>query len=240
VAQQLPDVAVIDMPDDPSGYCAAVELAKVFPMHRLTQEDLNRTASYRKLAEAKSAASAAPDMDAFLRDLDPVATIEAVDAGTLDRIVQLIGKTNQFKLNPTVFSHEQIRQMAPGVVALRMQDRLQDYGIVAIAVTEMDDGALVVRNWVMSCRVFSRRLEHAMRVVLAELADQLGVRTIRIDYIPSAKNGLVPAALKSIGFTDRGGGLFETEAHVPAALAPHHMTIRDRRESAFADVEGAN
>ena len=106
VAQQLPEVMVIDMPEDPSGYCAAVELAKAFPMHRLTQEDLNRTASYRLLAEAKPTSGL--DMDTFLQDLAPVVTIEAVNGGTLDRIVQLIGKTNQFKLNPTAFSHEEI------------------------------------------------------------------------------------------------------------------------------------
>lgn len=238
VSQQLPDVMVIDMPEDPSGYCAAVELAKAFPVHRLTQEDLNRTASYRLLAEAKSSATSAVDMEAFLQDLAPVVTIEPVNAGTLDRIVQLIGKTNQFKLNPAVLHHDQISANADGVVALRLSDRLQDYGIVAIAVTEMAGDTLMVRNWVMSCRVFSRRLEHVMRVVLSDLARRHGARCVALDYVQSAKNELVPAALQSVGFAERDDGHFQATVTVPDTLARHHMQIHDRREAALVD-EGA-
>jgi FkbH-like protein len=238
VTQQLPEVMVIDMPEDPADYCAAVELAKAFPMYRLTQEDLSRTASYRLLAKAKTAASNATDLEGFLADLTPVLTIERVDGGTLDRIVQLIGKTNQFKLNPTSFNHEQIRTAASGVLALRLADRLQDYGIVTVAVTEMEGDTLVVRNWVMSCRVFSRRLEHAMRVCLADLAQSQGARWIALRYVSSPKNALVPAALVSIGFADQGDGLFKAAASAQASLAPHYMEFIDRREPALLQ-EGA-
>ncbi len=234
VSQQLSEVMVIDMPEDPAGYCSAVELAKAFPMYRLTQEDLGRTASYRLLAEAKTAAGTATDIEAFLQDLAPVLTIERVDDGTLDRIVQLIGKTNQFKLNPTTFNHDQIRAAASGVVALRLADRLQDYGIVAVAVTEMEGGTLMVRNWVMSCRVFSRRLEHAMRVCLSELARFQHANGIALHYQASAKNGLVPAALESVGFFDRGEGRYEAATNSPDTLAPNHMEFVDKRDVALA------
>jgi FkbH-like protein len=233
VSQQLPEVMVIDMPEDPSGYCAAVELAKAFPMYRLTQEDLRRSASYRLLAEAKTAASNATDIEGFLQELEPVLTIERVDGGTLDRIVQLIGKTNQFKLNPNTFTHDEVRDVSDNVLALRLSDRLQDYGIVSIAVTELEGRTLVVRNWVMSCRVFSRRLEHAMRVCLADLARSRGALDLALHYQASPKNGLVPAALTSIGFTDLGDGLFAAAAPVPATLAPHYMKLVDRRETAL-------
>jgi FkbH-like protein len=238
VSQQLPEVMVIDMPEDPSGYCAAVELAKAFPMFRLTQEDLNRTASYRLLADVKSSANSATDIEGFLKDLAPVLTIERVDPGTLDRIVQLIGKTNQFKLNPNTFTHDEVRAAAPGVLALRLSDRLQDYGIVTVAVTEMQGETLVIQNWVMSCRVFSRRLEHAMRVCLSDLAHSLGAREIALHYKASSKNGLVPGALGSIGFVERGDGLFTASASAPATLAPHYMKLVDRREAALIH-EGA-
>jgi FkbH-like protein len=237
VSQQLPEVWVIDIDiDNPAGYCAAVELAKAFPLHRLTREDLARTASYRAIAEAKAGAESATDIDSFLKDLTPVVTIERVDDSSIDRIVQLIGKTNQFKLNPSSFTHDRIREGAAGVVALRLIDRLQDYGIVAIAVTESEGDALVIRNWVMSCRVFSRRLEHATREILSDLAEREGLRRIVLDYVPSAKNGLVPAALAAVGFTEIGDGRFEAPVTPPDALAPHHMAINDKRE-VFAKEE---
>jgi FkbH-like protein len=238
VSQQLPEVMVVDMPEDPSGYCAAVELAKAFPMFRLTKEDLTRTESYRLLAETKSAAGNATDIEGFLRDLAPILTIERVEAGTLDRMVQLVGKTNQFKLNPSTFSHDEMRAAAPGVLALRLSDRLQDYGIVTVAVAEMEGSSLIVRNWVMSCRVFGRRLEHAMRRCLADLAQSLGAREIALHYVASAKNTLVPAALNAIGFVDHGDGLFQATVTPPTDLAAHYMDVVDRREPALM-AEGA-
>jgi len=237
VSRQLPEVLVVDMPEDPAGYCTAVEQAKAFPMHRLTEEDLRRSASYRALADVKRAASTATDIEAFLRDLAPVTTIERVD-GSVDRIEQLMGKTNQFKLNPMTFSHDQIQDAAAGVIALRLSDRLQDYGIVAVAVTATEGDTLLVRNWVMSCRVFSRRLEHAMKCVLADLAAREGAGRIALTFVPSAKNGLVPKALLAVGFVDRGEGRFECPVS-QSPTAPHYMQINDRREPALLE-QGAH
>ncbi len=143
--------------------------------------------------------------------------------------MRLIGKTNQFKLNPTVFTHAQIRDGADGVIALRLSDRLQGYGIVAVAVTARDGDALVLRNWVMSCRVCGRRLEHVMRDAPCDLAARTGAARIVTDYVPSAKNGLVPGILTALGFVARGDGRFESSPFGHPAMA-HHMTIRDGRQ----------
>jgi FkbH-like protein len=228
VARELPEVTVIDLPEDPAEYCQAVEAAKAFPMHQLTNEDLSRGASYQAIAAVKSARQGGIDMDGFLKDLAPIATLERVGEGSIDRIVQLIGKTNQFKLNPTIFTHEEIRRRAASVIALRLSDRLQDYGIVTVAVTETQDDALAVLNWVMSCRVFGRRLEHLMRQLLGEQALRYGARRLRLSYVASKRNGLIPGVLSSIGFADPDEtGNYQAPALPSQPLAPHHMSIVD-------------
>jgi FkbH-like protein len=152
--------------------------------------------------------------------------------------VQLIGKTNQFKLNPTLFTHEQIRENAAGTFALRLTDRLQDYGIVAVVVTEFAGDALFVRNWVMSCRVFSRRLEHAVRHMLANHAAQGGANRIVLPFVSSAKNALVPSILSELGFADPAkSGDYSGSAAVPDGVRPHHMTVRDLRERAAQEYQ---
>ncbi len=229
VSRQLPEVQVIALPEDPALYCQAVEAAKPFPMHRLTKEDLARTLSYRSIAAAKLLGSASVDMDSFLKELEPIASIEPVEDGSIDRIVQLIRKTNQFKLNPTVFTHQEVRDHANSVLAIRLSDRLQDYGIVAIAVTEPEGRTLVVKNWVMSCRVFGRRLENAMREILSERAVAIGADRIMLRFVPSEKNSIVPNILSSIGFVgDDGSGIYEASPMVPEGLPPHYMTFRKR------------
>ena len=98
----------------------------LFPTRRLSTEDLNRTASYRKIEKFRSEIEKTTDIDAFLKSLAPVAIIESVREDTIDRISQLIAKTNQFKLNPTNYSSSEIRDAADHVLAIRFKDQLQD------------------------------------------------------------------------------------------------------------------
>lgn len=230
ITNELPEVFVVDLPDDPAYYADAIDSANLFPLYRLTQEDLTRTRSYQAIATLKDGHQGATNLEAFLQDLAPQACVERVDGGSFDRIVQLIGKTNQFKLNPTIFTHEDIREGAAGVIALRLVDRLQDYGIVAVAVTKSTADVLAVHNWVMSCRVFGRRLEHVMRELLLQEAQRAGADRIVLPFVPSAKNGLVPSVLSGLGFVDDSDhGHYVALTATAVELPPHHMVITDKR-----------
>ena len=204
VREQLPEVLVLDLPEEPADFPRVLDEAKAFPLSRLTTEDLERAGSYRARAETHVAMDRAVDMDAFLAGLEPQATIEPVGPGSLDRIVQLIAKTNQFKLNPTVFSSDEISKRSEHVIALRLRDRLQDYGIVSVAVMEPGDEALAIENWVMSCRVFSRRLEYVMRHLISERAREFGARRLHLVYQESDRNDLLANLLPELGFSSGG------------------------------------
>lgn len=232
VRSTLPQVMVIELLKSPSGFCRAIEASKAFPMQCLTAEDLTRGASYRARAETLRAHQTGDDIDSFLAGLESTAIREPVSSGSIDRIVQLIAKTNQFKLNPTTFSPNEIAQNPTGVIALRLVDRLQDYGIVSIAVTRAEPGELVVRNWVMSCRVFSRRLEYAMFDLLQRRAADIGAARISLYYEPSQRNKLVQKVLVELGFAHDGTERRYTAPAVgPKTLPPHHIKIVASEES---------
>jgi FkbH-like protein len=230
IRAELPDVLVIELPDEPAYYARAVEAAKAFPLRSLTREDLGRGASYRAMAAVRDLGAApGTDMDAFLIGLEPTVHVEKIDATTVDRIVQLIRKTNQFKLNLTGFQESEILAAAAEVVALRLVDRLQDYGIVAIAVTAPAEGTLSILNWVMSCRVFGRRLEQAMLEILCGNARTRGCAILAADYTPTEKNVILPDILAQLGFLAAdGAGRYRRPAGAASSL-PHHMTVIDRR-----------
>lgn len=227
VEQQLPEVLVVDLPEEPSGYARAVEAARAFPMQRLTAEDLQRGQSYRALAAQTELAASATDLDQFLAGLEPKATLEPLSAATSDRIVQLIRKTNQFKLNPQVFTLEELTLPGRQVLALSFADRMQDYGIVAIAVCAPGDGGFQILNWVMSCRVFSRRLEHVMLSEVAKRARAAGAGTIHAPFVPSPRNDVARTFLAALGFTEQEDGLLVVAADA-APDGADFMTIVDR------------
>lgn len=228
VRERLPEVLVVELPDDPALYVRALDDCGAFPVSRLTDEDLGRARSYQARALVAERLEAGDDMDSFLVSLEARAVIEPVGPASLDRIVQIIGKTNQFKLNPTTFTADEIAARGADVLAIRFADRLQDYGIVAVAVTRPEDGALRIDNWVMSCRVFSRRLEHATRILLGRMAARRGLNRLTLRYERSAKNGLLAGILPKLGFaTGCCGGEWSAPAAPPADLAPHHISLAE-------------
>ena len=232
IRAELPEVLVVELPEDPALYIRAVDASKAFPLRALTREDLGRVASYRAMAVVQQAsAESGTDMEQFLIGLSPVAHVEKIDATTVDRIVQLIRKTNQFKLNLSAFQENDILGAARDVIALRLVDRLQDYGIVAIAVTEPTGEALQILNWVMSCRVFGRRLENVMLELLMEHAKSRGCGTIQAAHTGTQKNVIIPDILIRLGFEPTGtAGLYRRPvAHVQSEL--HHMKITDSRDN---------
>jgi predicted enzyme involved in methoxymalonyl-ACP biosynthesis len=54
---------------------------------------------------------------------------------------------------------------------------------------------LFVDAWVMSCRAFSRRIEHQ---VLKELFERFGVESVILDYSPTERNGPLSEFLAQI------------------------------------------
>lgn len=225
VREQLPQVLTIEMPDEPTLYVRALDDSAAFPIATLTNEDRARAGSYRARAATQEAMAQAADMDRFLASLEPVAVIEPVAPDTLDRIVQIIAKTNQFKLNSTVFDAAAITAKGANVLAIRLKDRVQDYGIVAVAVTEPQGECLRILNWVMSCRVFSRRLEHFTRLELARMAGEQGLSGLILAYEPSSKNGLLDTILPMLGFAGGEGNDWTASLSAPVGLPPHRMKI---------------
>jgi len=228
IRSEVPEVMVVELDDDPAYYQRSLDACKAFPMRRLTTEDLGRVASYRAMTAIQAASTSGTDMDQFLSGLAPVAEIEKVSESTTDRIVQLVGKTNQFKLNLSSFDEPFILTNATGVVALRLADRLQDYGIVAVAVTQPDRETLQILNWVMSCRVFGRRLENVMLETLSQNARNQGCHQLRASYTATEKNVILPDIIKRLGFVADDSGAYYRSIE-PLTGEPHFMKIKDKR-----------
>ena len=226
---KLPEVLTVEMPENPAFYVQTLERCRVFPIANLTADDLNRSNSYKLRSTANLALETATDMESFLRELKATAVIERFDDSTKDRVVQLIAKTNQFKLNPNQFTPKELAAENRAVLCIRLKDRLQDYGIVAVAVLRIVKDRLRIENWVMSCRVFSRRLEYLTFDLIMEHACEHGVKDIDLTYIPSAKNSLVYDLIKVLDFKKTGAkNCFSNSVQKfkeNVCLLPHHISV---------------
>ena len=118
-------------------------------------------------------------------------TVSPFDDLGLQRIVQLINKTNQFNLTTRRATEAQIRQIArqePEALTLqvRLKDRLADHGMISVLIAEPSTHdsikMLSIGTWLMSCRVLGRQVEQEVLNVLISLARARGFEWIRGVY----------------------------------------------------------
>ncbi len=210
VRQALPEVAVPEWPVDPDGYVAGLRARRFFDNPILSAEDRGRAAAYQadeKRAESKAGATSLED---FLCGLEMVCEHGPVTDAELDRMEQLLARTNQWNLTTRQHSRAEIAKIIsrPGTRArwFRLRDRFGDNGIVGfwLAVPRAT-GEWEIESWVMSCRVIGRGLEDLMFNIMLEGARAAGARQLRAIYRPTAKNKLVAGVLPGLGFTASAG-----------------------------------
>lgn len=233
VRAALPMVEVVDLPADPARYIDAVAGSLLFESAQLTDEDLIRARAYRARATAEAMREESVSIEDFHRDLEMTAAVAPIDEVSLPRVVQLIGKTNQFNLTTRRHGEEAVRRFMTDAdsvsLAVRLQDRLADHGLVAAVIATTIDDALDIDTWVMSCRVIGRTLERTMLAHLIEEARRRGLNALRGTYIPTARNGLVSGLYEDLGFRSDGGedGTTRWTLDVPTKT-PRNETIKER------------
>ncbi len=204
VATQLPDVAVPDVGSDVSVFAEIIEENRYFEIDKVVQDDLNRSAYYTSNAQRSACESGFRDYGEFLASLDMTAEIGPFCPVYLERITQLINKTNQFNLTTRRYTKAEVEAIAndPASVTLygRLADRFGDNGLVSVLIGRVSDQTVELDLWLMSCRVLKREMEFAMFDALVEQCQAQGVRRILGIYIPSKKNGMVAGHYESLGF----------------------------------------
>ncbi|SFL17368.1 HAD-IIIC family phosphatase [Methylorubrum salsuginis] len=233
VRSALPEVAVPELPPDPSGYADRIAQAGYFEALHVTAEDRARSGHYAARQEVPAQAS---DLPAYLAGLDMRLLWRPFAARDLPRIVQLVNKTNQFNLTTRRIADGEAQALLtdPDALTLRFRliDRLADNGIVGVVIGRRSGGDLVLDTWLMSCRVIGRGVEAAMRDVTVAAAREFGAARLVGIYRPSPKNGMVRDLYPRLGFSSLGP-CGEEERRFGLALdeaAPQAVAIRIEAE----------
>ena len=214
VAAQLPEVTVPEVGDDVALYPDILQAGRYFEAISLSAEDFSRAELYEKNALRSAAQVTFNNYGEYLDSLEMTAEIEPFKALYLDRITQLLNKTNQFNLTTRRYTLAEIERIAgsPEYVALygKLKDAFGDNGLISAIVGHQRGSDLDIDLWIMSCRVLKREMELAMLDTLVEACRERGVTRLLGSYLPTPKNGLVADHYKTLGFSliaeEEGGG----------------------------------
>lgn len=192
VSEQLPAVAVIDLPADPARYAAAVRDCPLFERLDLTDEDRQRGRLYAERRLRDESAASAASLEDFYRSLGMIAHVSAVNDRTLARAAQLTQKTNQFNLTTRRRGEQELAALladpAWRAFTIQVADRFGDHGIVGLAVLHFAEGVCEIDTFLLSCRVIGRTVETAFASAIAGLAQRAGAAWLTGWYRPTAKN----------------------------------------------------
>jgi len=166
-------------------------LRSVFGKSSVSADDTLRLESLRKGAEWKDVVSnsSGVSLDEFLK-LAEASIFFDTSKPPETRAFELVNKTNQFNLNGRRYTESEwvaINSNAKSFsVLVSYEDRYGTLGKIAVMLGKLEGHKLHLESWVLSCRAFSRRIEHQC---LKFLFERFGCEEIVFDYAQTARNG---------------------------------------------------
>lgn len=204
VRQTLPEVAVIHLKGNPSGFPDLLHEGCLFDALVSSTEDQRRTKMYFGERERRRLKSDANSLEEYLHKLKLVAEICEADVTTLPRIAQLTQKTNQFNLTSRRYSESDIAAFAGDssmrVYGLRLRDRIDDLGLIGAAILHLAGDGASIDTFLISCRALGRGAETALLAYVVKDARRHGASQIRGEFCPTSRNGQVADFYSRHGF----------------------------------------
>jgi FkbH-like protein len=203
------------------------DLADLFGKPARRDEDAIRLQSLRAGAGQIRLQESGFSQDQVLESSQGELAITAVTLPPDPRAIELINKTNQFNLN----GRRQIESdwfrflETPGARAwvASYKDKFGPLGKIAVmAGRGSAGGTFDLDVWVMSCRAFSRRIEHA---VLKFLFEQQGIEEVILHFEPTERNGPVREFLEDLTGSVPAGPVRIPRASFESREKPLYLTM---------------
>jgi len=203
VTQEVKGVAALDSSSEKSW--RALGLWLNFPSTKQTEEARRRSELYREAAERRGSLNAAAGHDyaGMMRSLDLRIGFRRARRNDMDRLVELVQRTNQFNTTTKRRSIAEIEAILEskqhGVYVASLKDRFGKLGVVALAIAEKraEDRSVEFDSYIMSCRAMGFGLESALlRLVMeAEPAERyIGA------FVPTERNQPAATLYSNCGF----------------------------------------
>jgi FkbH-like protein len=206
IRERAPEAIVIDLPEDPMHFAAAVRRCPWFERLTLSAEDRQRGELYAAQRERAELERSVISKEDFYRSLEQSAEIAPVNPQTLTRVAQLTQKTNQFNLTTRRYTEQEVEQMMASpdwrVWSLRVTDRYADNGLVGVAIARTEGEVCQIDTFLMSCRVIGRTVETALLARLAADARERGAKLLQGWFLPTKKNAPAQDFYREHGFEE--------------------------------------
>lgn len=223
VTEELPGILALD-PNEAETWQLIEEWTQMLSGSALN----DRTAMYQERMARQSylehhEANLDEVNDAY-RKLNLSLTLRHPNDEDMDRVVELINRTNQFNTTAARITMSEINrtEFRRHIVVAEARDKFGDMGIIGILVVTLN-GQPRITHFVLSCRVFGFSIENAMvQSILRSFPDQ----TITAELVKTPVNGPCQQVYACNGFNKEGTVWFSKESR--PGIVPDWLAVEDR------------
>jgi FkbH-like protein len=199
----------------------------------VTAESRGRREMYRQaIVRDEAATGYGEDYLSFLRDCDIHVEIRRDRPEDFDRVVELVQRTNQLNFSGRKYDREAISAILKEerdrhVVICR--DKFGGYGTVGFCLSSREPlaaggEAVIVEDFMLSCRVQGKFIEQALFWHLAEGAERPAANAVIVNFKRTDRNAAAEMVLDKLGFAPGGDGRLRRDI-APGDLAVDFLTI---------------
>ncbi|MDX8031971.1 HAD-IIIC family phosphatase [Lentzea sp. BCCO 10_0856] len=236
VRGSIPEVTVVHLNGDPADHVTALQRTGSFDVLTTTATDRERTQLYKARAERTEFADSFSSVQDYLRSLEIQVSVREADEFSLPRLIQLGQRTNQFNMIGTSHAEARTREMAASddhlVLVFEVADRFGAEGIVGGVWVSKHDDHWLVENFVMSCRVFTRGVEHTVVQHLADRAISSGASRLEAGFKATERNKAAAAFYPDAGFEPVSEGRYTLPLLPRPQISPDWTNLVVEMESA--------
>ena len=205
IRQTLKNVRVIELSEDPSKHIESIDFLNLFNSSSLSFEDLNRQDLYVAKAKFELEKSNFENIDQYLQLMDMKCSVSKLEEEQIFRVNQMQMRTNQFNITTQRLSEHELKNKLKMKsfkgFTFSLKDKFANHGLISYIEYEINNQQLVISDWLMSCRVFSRTLEEYIMNFISSKALEKGKESIILHYIETKKSLIMRDILKKIGFS---------------------------------------
>lgn len=206
VRENLPDVCVPELPEDPAEYLEYLYSLNLFETASFSENDTERTKQYQVEAQRTIALESFTNVEDFLESMNMVSDVQSFNNFSKPRVSQLTQRSNQFNLRTIRYSEQDVDHLIHSenhfTMSFTLEDKYGDNGLICVIVMERKDPeSLFIDTWLMSCRVLKRGMEDFTLNTIVDTARNNGYKYVVGEYIPTAKNQMVADHYERLGFT---------------------------------------
>ena len=205
VRENLPDICVPEMPEDPADYLEFLYSLNLFETISYSNEDAERTKKYQIESKRTSFQKKYTNDNDFLKSLEMVSDVEPFNNFNTPRVAQLSQRSNQFNLRTIRYTDNDITKIINSKdyfsFTFNLKDKFGDHGLICVIIlNKQGNSTLFIDTWLMSCRVLKRGMEKFVLNHLVSYAKVNNFKFLKGEYIETPKNVLIKDHYFNLGF----------------------------------------